>query len=146
MDIRIRKIQESDRLAVTDMMREFYRSPAVLTCGSEEIFGRNVAECLSGRGVLVGYVFEASGAVIGYAMTAKSYSTEFGKNCLWIEDIYIKREFRGAGVGKAFFALIERENADCIFRLEAEAENRPAVDFYRKRGFAPLPYLELIKT
>ena len=48
---------------------------------------------------LEGYIFEVSGEIQGYGMIAKSFSTEFGRPCMWIEDIYIKESCRGAGIG-----------------------------------------------
>ena len=82
---------------------------------------------------------------MGYAMVAKSFSTEFGKHCLWIEDIYIRDAFRGLGLGTAFFAFLEKKYPDRLLRLEAERENAGAVRFYERCGFRELPYLELIK-
>ena len=38
MNVTIRKMIESDRSEVVDMMRTFYHSPAVWTNGSEEIY------------------------------------------------------------------------------------------------------------
>ena len=35
----------------------------------------------------------------GYGMAAKSFSTEYGRQCIWLEDIYIKAEYRGLGIG-----------------------------------------------
>lgn len=84
----IRMMTAQDAPAVLEMMRVFYASPAVLSNGSEEIFQNDVAECVSGSPYLEGYVFEENGQLQGYAMVAKSFSTEFGKRCIWIEDLY----------------------------------------------------------
>ncbi|MBQ7101331.1 MAG: GNAT family N-acetyltransferase, partial [Clostridia bacterium] len=83
--------------------------------------------------------------VKGYAMLAKSFSTEFGKPCIWVEDLYISPEYRSMGMGSAFFELIEAKYPDCIFRLEVEEENEGAVRLYRKNGFTVLPYTEMKK-
>ena len=42
----IRKMTESDREAVVEMMRTFYHSPAVFTNGSEEIYNNDVTACV----------------------------------------------------------------------------------------------------
>ncbi len=63
-------------------------------------------------------------------MIAKSFSTEFGKPCIWIEDLYIKDEYRGLGIGKKFMEFITNKHADCIFRLEVEEENEGAMKLY----------------
>lgn len=141
----IRYMSEADRESVIDMMRTFYSSPAVFTNGSEEIFAADVDNCVGESPYLEGYVFEGEDGIQGYAMVAKSFSTEFGKPCMWIEDIYIKEEYRGRGIGRMFFGYIEEKYPDAIFRLEAEEDNEIAVNLYKKCGYEVLPYLELKK-
>ena len=81
---------------------------------------------------------------MGYAMAAKSFSTEFGKPCVWIEDIYLKPEARGKGFGPEFLTFVRKTYPQAILRLEVEADNTPAVSAYQKSGFEALPYLEML--
>ncbi len=145
MEILIRKIEEKDKTAVIDMMEKFYSSPAVYTNGSEEIFYSDVNACISDNPYLEGYVFEVNNSIIGYGMVAKSFSTEFGKPCYWIEDIYIVKAYRGKKIGGQFFNFLFDKYKDGIFRLEVEKENERAVKLYEKCGFLYLPYLEMKK-
>ena len=78
-------------------------------------------------------------------MIAKSFSTEFGRPCMWIEDIYIKESCRGTGIGSKFIDYIGKKYPDAILRLEVEEENERAVNVYKKNGFSFLPYLEMKK-
>ena len=142
---KIRKMREDDREVIINMMRGFYASPCVYTNGSEEIFKADFDACVSGSPYLEGYVFEKDGTIIGYGMLAKSFSTEFGKKCIWIEDIFIIEEYRGLGIGSKFFKFIEECYSDVIFRLEVEEENKRAISVYEKNGFDYLPYLEMKK-
>ena len=82
----IRLMTAEDKENVLEMMRVFYASPAVLSNGSEEIFLNDIENCVNESPYLEGYIFEDAGEIQGYAMVAKSYSTEFGKPCMWIED------------------------------------------------------------
>lgn len=141
----IRAITEDDESAVLALMREFYSSPAVFTDGSEEIFLADIKACLSNSPYIEGYVFVTENGVSGYAMLAKSFSTEFGKPCIWLEDLYISPECRGMGIGSAFLKLTEEKYPDSVFRLEVEEENEGAVKLYRKNGFTVLPYIEMKK-
>ena len=141
----IRIMRDADRGSVIEMMRTFYASPAVLSNGSEEIFKADVDACVGDSPYLEGYVFESGGDIQGYAMIAKSFSTEFGKPCIWIEDLYIKSEYRGLGIGSCFLKFIEEKYPNSVYRLEAEAENERALHVYEKCGYAPLPYVELKK-
>ena len=145
MGFSIRQMVESDRAAVMDMMQTFYSSPAVLTNGSAEIFEADIDACVSDSPYAEGYVFEDGGEIIGYGMLAKSFSTEFGKPCIWIEDLYIKEPHRGMGIGSAFFNMISEKYPNYLLRLEAEEENERAIAVYKKNGFEVLPYLEMKK-
>jgi len=138
-------MEEKDRADVIEMMRVFYASPAVLSNGSEEIFESDFNSCIGECPFIEGYVFEKSDDIQGYAMVAKSFSTEFGKRCIWIEDIYVKEEYRGLGLGSAFLKYIEAKYPDSVFRLEVEEENEKAVKVYKKCGYEPLLYMEMKK-
>lgn len=145
MEFTIRNMMEQDKQEVLDMMRVFYASPAVQSNGSDEIFENDIRTCIEGSPYLEGYVFENEGQLLGYAMAAKSFSTEFGKQCVWIEDLYMKPESRGLGIGSKFFEYIEEKYADVVVRLEVEEENERAVHVYKKAGYEVLPYMQMIR-
>lgn len=145
MSDKIRPITAADKHEIVEMMRVFYASDAVSTDGSEEIFSNDVDACLSDSPYLEGFVIEESGKIKGYAMIAKSFSTEFGKPCIWIEDLYVKAEYRGLGLGSALLNFITESFPDSIFRLEVEDYNENAIKVYKKCGFDTLPYMEMKK-
>ena len=152
----LRSITESDRAAVIELMRSFYASDAVLSNGSEEIFGNDIDACVSDNPYLEGYVFtipltsEAAGSpvseiIAGYAMIAHSFSTEYGKPCIWIEDIYLREEARGLGLASKFFEFLKSEYPDALHRLESERGNLRAMDLYKRENFSEMPYVELFR-
>ena len=145
MNTIIRQMTDKDKLIVLDMMRVFYNSPAVHTNGSEQIYLNDIENCINDNPYLTGYVFENFGDIQGYAMIAKSFSTEFGKPCIWIEDLYIREEYRGCGIGSLFMDFVTKEYTDCIYRLEVEEDNKNALRLYEKSGFTILPYMEMKK-
>ena len=145
MDIFIRKMEKSDEEAVIAMMRDFYSSPAVSTNGSEEIFRNDIDACTGENPYAEGYMIMHEEKIAGYGMLAKSFSTEFGRSCIWIEDIYLKEEFRGKGIGGRFFDYIEKLYPEAIFRLEASPDNDHAIALYKKQGYSVLDYTELKK-
>lgn len=145
MSSTIRAMTRQDKDSVMEMMRVFYRSPAVLSDGSDEIFARDIEACVSENPYLEGYIFEDNGTVQGYGMAAKSFSTEYGRQCIWLEDIYIKSEYRGLGIGSRFIDHMTQKYPDALLRLEVEEENERAVQVYRKNGFEFFPYAEMKK-
>lgn len=143
MNCIIRLMTREDAQHVIDMMRVFYASPAVLSNGSEEIFRNDVENCVNDSPYLEGYIIEDGHKILGYGMVAKSFSTEFGKPCMWIEDLYLKEEARGLGLGSKFLHFVAEKYPDAILRLEVEEENERAIKTYRKCGFEVLPYMEM---
>ena len=141
----IRRMEERDRERVKEMMRVFYASDAVLSDGSEEIFDADIDNCVGSSPFLEGFVFERAGELLGYGMIAKSFSTEFGRPCVWIEDLYLKPASREQGRGSAALAAIRELHPEALLRLEVERENSRAVHVYRKSGFGELPYLEMLR-
>lgn len=139
----IRNMTEADRVEVGKMMEVFYASPAVLSNGSAEIFENDIENCVNDSPYLEGYIFEEDNKIKGYAMVAKSFSTEFGKPCIWIEDLYVKDEFRRQGIGTMFFEFIGKKYEGYVQRLEVEEENKRALAVYEKCGFEELPYMEM---
>ena len=75
-------------------------------------------------------------AAAGYAICLPTYSTFQGPT-LFLEDVYVRQEFRDKGIGKALIrevaamALQERCGA---LRWEVLAWNQPAIDFYKRLG------------
>ena len=112
---------------------------------SEEIFAADIENCINDNPYLEGYIIENAGQLQGYGMVAKSFSTEFGKPCIWIEDIYVKNAYRGLGIGSLFLKFIESKYPSSILRLEVEEENDRAVNVYKKCGYEVIPYMEMKK-
>lgn len=144
MKINIRKFNQDDKSEILKMMTEFYSSNAVSTNGSIEIFEKDFDECIKNSSYLEGYVFIENSSILGYAMLAKSFSTEFGKPCIWFEDLYLKPEYRGKGIVTKFIYHIKENYKNHVFKLEVEDYNEHALHIYKKCGFEKLPYSEMI--
>ena len=78
---------------------------------------------------------------VGFALFFHNYSTFLGKGGIYLEDLFVKKEYRGQGIGKALFAelariTIERECG----RLEwwCLDWNKPSIDFYLSKGAEPM--------
>ena len=144
MDFKVRKFKYQDKFEVLQMMEAFYASEAVSTNGSKEIFENDFENCVNENPFLEGYILYSDTDILGYAMFAKSFSTEFGKMCIWIEDLYLKKEYRGQNIIPRFFEYIKSIYPNVLFKLEVENENMHALHVYEKLGFKNLPYSEMI--
>lgn len=144
----IRKMRREDAETVFAMMEVFYASDALLIHPDGETLRRTLEDCLEDGPYLEGFVFEEAGVVAGYTMVAKSYSTEAGGRCAWIEDIYVLPEYRGKGFGTAFLNFATEHYQKCAvrLRLEAEPDNRRAIQVYENAGFEVLGYTQLVKS
>lgn len=144
--MKIRKISQADQETVLSLMKAFYQSEAVLHPLPEETIQRCLQDCVRNSPYIEGYVMDVEGTIVGFAMVAKGYATEVGGICVQIEDIFIRPEFRGQGIGNQFFAYIMDKYKDTAyrFRLEVEENNTNAIRLYKKLGFVELPYCQMI--
>lgn len=85
-------------------------------------------------------IAEVDGTTAGFALYFHNFSTFMGKPGIYLEDLFVKPEHRGAGIGRALLAglaaiAIER---DCG-RLEWSVLNwnEDALGFYRRLGAKP---------
>ena len=86
-------------------------------------------------------VAEEQGAVVGFALWFVTYSTWVGRHGMWLEDLFVLPERRGAGIGKALLVELARI---CVERDYRRLEwnvldwNEPALRFYQSLEAAPL--------
>lgn len=74
---------------------------------------------------------------VGFALWFYNYSTFLGRPGLYLEDLFVKPEHRGRGVGKALLAHLARVAvAKGCGRMEWSVLdwNEPAIRFYRSLG------------
>ncbi len=143
----IRPMIEADSSSVLELMTVFYNSPAVYQKADERILKKDIADCVGEMPFVEGFVFEENANLLGYAMVAKSYSTEYAGMCVWLEDLYLAPEARGLGIAKKFFEFVEKFYAGQAvrFRLEVVKNNTNAIELYKKCGYNELDYMQMTK-
>jgi ribosomal protein S18 acetylase RimI-like enzyme len=142
----IRKIRKEDHDEVLRIMELFMASDAVVYKTPTELLINNINNCLSDMPYLDGYVFIIDEKIVGYGLTAPSYTTEYSGICVWIEELYVLSEYRGQGIGTQFFRYIEKEYDNAVrFKLEVEPNNLKAIEMYKRNGFSKSKYIEMTK-
>ena len=77
----------------------------------------------------------------GFALYFHNFSTFAGKRGLYLEDLYVRPEHRGRGVGRRLLrhlARLARERGCRRFEWSVLDWNEPAIRFYRRIGAAPM--------
>ncbi len=77
------------------------------------------------------------GSVAGFAVWFLNYSTWTGHYGVYLEDLFVRPEFRGRGYGKSLLAVLAKECvANGYTRLQWSALdwNTPAINFYTSLG------------
>lgn len=143
----IRDFSFEDRKLYVEMASEFYHSPAVLHPVPDAFFERTADEALASDAYAQIYILECDGRSAGYGLTAKTFSQEAGGYVIWLEELYIREEYRSRGLGSEFFAYVEKkyEGRAARFRLEVEEDNVRAVSLYKRLGYETLDYVQMIK-
>jgi GNAT superfamily N-acetyltransferase len=138
--IRIRPATREDLTTILELIRalaEYEREPHAVEATIEALdrqlfgegFGRGpTCECLMG---------ELDGQVEGFAIFCTNFSTWLAKPGIWLEDLFVRPEARGRGLGKALLVELARiAVARGCGRMEWSVLdwNEPSIGFYKSLG------------
>ncbi|WP_026455448.1 GNAT family N-acetyltransferase [Saccharomonospora iraqiensis] len=135
MDHRIRRVRDADVETVVTLVHElaeYEKAPQEchLTAGQlrTALFGPAPA--------LYGHVAEVDGRIVGFALWFLNFSTWRGVHGIYLEDLFVRPEARGTGLGRALLAALAGE---CVRHGYARLEWwvldwNPAVGFYTSLG------------
>ena len=88
-----------------------------------------------------GLIAEHDGVVVGFAIYFLNYSTWLGRHGIYLEDLFVSPDARGAGHGKALLRELARiAVANGYGRVEWAVLdwNTPAQEFYASLGATPM--------
>lgn len=141
----IRGIRVGDRAEYLAMCREFYSSEAVSHPVPDGNFLRAFDYFLSDGEFSRAYIFEDNEKIIGYGIICTGYSQEAGGNTVLFDELYIRPDYRGRGIGRQFFNYIFNNYPAARYRLEVDPRNPRAEKLYKSLGFERLEYNQLIR-
>ena len=139
-DTRVREASEGDVPLILSLIRELaeYEKLSDEVVATEDglrdsLFGeRRYAEVL---------IAEHGGAPAGFALFFHNFSTFLSKPGIYLEDLYVKPEFRGAGIGKkllVYLARLAKERTCGRLEWWVLDWNEPSIGFYERLGAVPM--------
>ncbi len=81
------------------------------------------------------------GTEVGFALFFHNFSTFLGRSGLYLEDLYVKPEYRGYGYGKSLLkklSQIAMEHGCGRLEWWCLDWNKPSIDFYLSLGAEPM--------
>ncbi len=110
--------------------------------GAVEVDATMLADALFAEApVAFATVADVDGAVVGTAIHFRNFSTWTGRVGIYLEDLYVRPDHRGVGVGRALLAHLARTAHDRGYaRVDWSVLdwNEPALAFYRRIGAHPM--------
>ena len=140
MTLSIRSAEERDAGLILDFIRELaaYERLAHEVVATQD----DIARALFGpQPRAFADIAEWDGKPAGFALWFYNFSTFRGRHGIYLEDLFVRPEFRSRGLGKALLRhLARRCVAEGLPRLEwwVLDWNEPALRFYRSIGAVPM--------
>jgi GNAT superfamily N-acetyltransferase len=140
MTLSIRPAEERDAGLILDFIRELatYERLAHEVVATQD----DIARALFGlQPRAFADIAEWDGEPAGFALWFYNFSTFRGRHGIYLEDLFVRPEFRSRGLGKALLRhLARRCVAEGLPRLEwwVLDWNEPALRFYRSIGAVPM--------
>ena len=85
----------------------------------------------------------------GFALFFHNFSTFVGRRGLYLEDLFVRPEFRGLGIGKRLLTELARiavERGCGRFEWTVLDWNEPAIGFYKRLGARPMDAWKIMRV
>jgi len=138
-NVTFRLAEPKDVGLVLDFIKELANYEKLLheVVASEEILMETIFENKAAEVVIAEYDKEP----VGFALFFHNFSTFLGRPGLYLEDLYVRPEMRGRGIGKLLLAYLAKLAIDRkCGRLEwwCIDWNTPSIEFYKSLGALPM--------
>ena len=136
MEIKFRSYTEKDKSDVLAMMTSFNKIDGYdfdLATGE-----KNLSDFTSNEALGRLYLIKHQENNIGYLVLSFGFSFEYKGRDAFIDELYIKKEYRNKGIGKLTMDFIESESSQLninAIHLEVESHNSNAMRLYLNKGY-----------
>ncbi len=137
--MKIRNVTEKDTPQILAFIKELaeYEKMSDEVVATEDLlnnwlFEKKIAEVI---------FIEENGIPFGFALYFHNFSTFVGRGGIYLEDLYIKPEYRGKGYGKQLFTHLAKtavERGCGRFEWCCLDWNKPSINFYTSMGAKPM--------
>lgn len=139
MKLNIKKITQTDIPELLELIKELAKYEQLLdqVYASEDLLTKWIINEEKSKALLLEY----NHTIVGFVLYFNNFSTFLGKPGIYLEDLYIKEEYRNKGFGKQVFKYLANE---CIQNGYGRLEwsvldwNDPSIQFYLKQGANPM--------
>ena len=141
----IREIKSDDKIDFIKMCMDFYNTDGVDHSIPVSNMEKTFNLLMEGLDFAKAYVCEKNNKTVGYILLALTYSNEAGGMVVWLDEIYVKPEFRSQGIGSELidFVIEKYKNKISRFRLVITESNIGAKKLYLSKGFKDLSYRQM---
>ena len=131
----IREASGADAAAIVSLLAELAAYEKLLDSFtlSEEMVRRDML----GEACRCDLAF-ADGAACGIATWFWTYKSFRARRGLFVEDLYVRPDFRGHGLGKALLAHLAARGAGGFLEWQVLDWNTPSIAFYKSLGAEPV--------
>lgn len=135
-EFRIRDARIEDVPLILSFIRELaeYERLTHEVVATEELLAENLFGMRRAAEVVIGLLEETP---VGFALFFHNFSTFLGRSGIYLEDVYVRPEYRGRGFGHAFLAhlaKLARERGCGRLEWAVLDWNEPAIRFYESLG------------
>jgi len=137
--MKIKEITQTDIPILLELIKELAHYEKLLDQVSAD--EKQLAEWIIHEKKANALLLEYNHTNVGFVLYFNNFSTFLGKPGIYLEDLYIKEDYRNKGFGKQVFKYLANE---CIQKGYGRLEwsvlnwNEPSIQFYQKLGAQPM--------
>ena len=137
--VKIREAQRKDCPIILQFIKELaeYEKEPNAVEADVEILEKSIFDKEQAKVVLL----EENGESVAFVLYFFNFSTWRGKAGLYLEDLFVRPQYRGKGYGKMLLSYLAKQAVELgcpRFEWIVLDWNKPSIDFYKAMGAKPL--------